>query len=74
MLPNLPVRKQAHREEITRRSLRGQWGIETLPRVDKKKKSRVSFPAVKSIPGFGGFSLIQLSGPADEQMRIKANC
>lgn len=64
MLPNLPVRKQTHREEITRRSLRGQWGIETLPRVDKK--SRVSFPAVKSIPGFGGFPLIQLSGPAEE--------
>lgn len=64
MLPNLPVSKQAHCKEITCASLHWQWGIETLPHVDKK--SRVSFPAVKSIPGFEGFSLIKLSGPTEE--------
>lgn len=64
MLPSLPMRKQAHRKEIACRSLRGQWGIETFPRVDKK--SRVNFPAVKSIPGFEGFFLIKLSGPTEE--------
>lgn len=65
MFPNLPVSKQAHCKEITCASLHWQWGTETLPHIDKKK-SQVNFPAVKSIPGFEGFSLIKLSGPTEE--------